>query len=326
MAQRHKSELDEAQLVSSLKEIVDRIRSEEDPFELNQYRRLFRKGVPLTLRSYFAAYLIKQLCMGRSPGRLPLVGSTSGRSNGRQNEGRSTEGRGREGRGRDREEARSSEGRQAEGRARDGRGREDGRATEGRATEGRGREGRGREERAPRQAEAREPREPREPRVVFPDDVATTLFFSIGRNRRVYPRDLAALIAQSANIDRDHIGDVRVLDNYSFVQVLNEDADAVIAALNEQEYRGRKMVVSYSRKREDGAPTPYAARAEERPAADDRSLVDDDDYADAEDDFEASDDITPIEGMLGDEGESLDDGYGDEDVGESDGDKDDTGL
>lgn len=318
MAQRHKSELDEAQLVSSLKEIVDHIRSEEDPFELNQYRRLFRKGVPLTLRSYFAAYLIKQLCMGRSPGRLPLVGSTSGRSNGRQNEGRATEGRategrGREGRGRDREEARSSEGRQAEGRARDGR----------------GREGRGREERAPRQAEAREarePREPREPRVVFPDDVATTLFFSIGRNRRVYPRDLAALIAQSANIDRDHIGDVRVLDNYSFVQVLNEDADAVIAALNEQEYRGRKMVVSYSRKREDGAPTPYAARAEERPAADDRSLVDDDDYADAEDDFETSDDITPIEGMLGDEGESLDAGYGDEDVGESDGDTDDTGL
>jgi hypothetical protein len=65
--------LDEAQLVSSLKEIVDRIRSEEDPFELNQYRRLFRKGVPLTLRSYFAAYLLKQLCMGRNPGRFPSL-------------------------------------------------------------------------------------------------------------------------------------------------------------------------------------------------------------------------------------------------------------
>jgi len=324
VAQRHKPELDEAQLVSSLKEIVDRIRSEEDPFELNQYRRLFRKGVPLTLRSYFAAYLLKQLCMGRNPGRFPLVGSASGRSNGRQSEGRATEGRGREGRategrGRDRDEARSSEGRQSEGRGREGRanegrGREESHGREGRATEGRARE-----ERASRQAEpreSREPREPREPRVVFPDDVATTLFFSIGRNRRVYPRDLAALIAQSAGIDRDHIGDVRVLDNYSFVQVLNEDADAVIAALNEQEYRGRKMVVSYSRKREDGAPTPYAARADEKA----------DDEVNAEDDFETSDDITPIEGMLGDEGDSIEDDYGDEGVSETEEDSGDTEL
>ena len=51
------------------KEVVNRIRTEEDPIELNQYRRLFRENVPLTLRSYFAAYLLKEMEKG-SPVRL----------------------------------------------------------------------------------------------------------------------------------------------------------------------------------------------------------------------------------------------------------------
>ena len=78
---------------------------------------------------------------------------------------------------------------------------------------------------------------------------------SIGRNRRVFPRDIIGLIMQNVEIDREHIGDIRVLDNYSFVQVITEDAERIIAALNEFEYRGRRLVVSYSRKKEDDAGT-----------------------------------------------------------------------
>jgi hypothetical protein len=58
---------------------------------------------------------------------------------------------------------------------------------------------------------------------------------------------------QNVEMDREHIGDIRVLDNYSFVQVITEDAEKIISALNEFEYRGRKLAVSYSRKREETA-------------------------------------------------------------------------
>jgi len=74
---------------------------------------------------------------------------------------------------------------------------------------------------------------------------------------------------QTAQIEREHIGEIRVLDNYSFVQVLTDDAEAVISALNESEYRGRKLAVSYSRKREEGAPDNADSDGQESSVADD---------------------------------------------------------
>lgn len=109
---------------------------------------------------------------------------------------------------------------------------------------------RGESQKKERQAEPRT--RVAEPRPSLPDDVSTTLFVSVGRNRRVYPRDLIGLILQTTGIDRDHVGEIRVLDNYSFVQVITEDADKIIEMLNETEYRGRKLTVSHSKKREDG--------------------------------------------------------------------------
>ena len=117
------------------------------------------------------------------------------------------------------------------------------------------RRGKSGESRRTERPEGRQGEAKSEPRNILPDDVATTLFVSIGRNRRVYPRDLIGLIMQNVEIEREHIGDIRVLDNYSFVQIVNEDAEKVIAALNEFEYRGRKLAVSFSRKRDAEAPT-----------------------------------------------------------------------
>lgn len=93
-------------------------------------------------------------------------------------------------------------------------------------------------------------REPRTPRVQIDSALATTIFVGIGRNRRVYPRDLVGLLVSVAQLDRDRIGDIRVLANYSFVQLFSEDADKVIAALNGYDYRGRKLTVSYSRQKD----------------------------------------------------------------------------
>lgn len=99
-------------------------------------------------------------------------------------------------------------------------------------------------------AENTEARTPH-PRVQIDEALATTIFVGIGRNRRVYPRDLVGLLISVAGLERDRIGDIRVLANYSFVQLFTEDSDKAINALNGYEYRGRKLSVSYSRQKGD---------------------------------------------------------------------------
>ncbi|WP_407434876.1 DbpA RNA binding domain-containing protein [Treponema sp.] len=91
-------------------------------------------------------------------------------------------------------------------------------------------------------------------RVQIDEALATTIFVGIGRNRRVYARDLVGLLISVGGLDRDRIGDIRVLANYSFVQLFTEDASKAIEALNGYEYRGRKLSVSYSRQKSDENP------------------------------------------------------------------------
>ena len=74
-----------------------------------------------------------------------------------------------------------------------------------------------------------------------------TLFVSVGKNRRVFPRDIAALFADIEGVDAAQIGPIKVLDNYSFVEVDRAVSDAVIAAMNGKDFRGRKLTVNYAR-------------------------------------------------------------------------------
>ena len=99
-------------------------------------------------------------------------------------------------------------------------------------------------------AVAAEERQPH-PLVDIPEDQATTIVSSIGRNRRVFPRDLVSLLINVGGLDRERIGNIKILANYSFVQLYSEDTDKAIAALNEYEYRGRKLVVNLSRQKGD---------------------------------------------------------------------------
>lgn len=104
------------------------------------------------------------------------------------------------------------------------------------------------------------------PRVQIDPALATTIFIGIGRNRRVYPRDLVGLLVSVAGLDRERIGDIRVLANYSFIQLFTEDCEKAIKALNEYEYRGRKLSVSYSRQKEEGEDAS-SEKTESAPAA-----------------------------------------------------------
>ncbi len=103
---------------------------------------------------------------------------------------------------------------------------------------------------------------PRHPRVEIDPDKATSIFISIGKNRRVYPRDLVGLLVAVGGIDRERIGDIKVLANYSFVQLYTEDCQTAIDKLNGYDYRGRKLAVSFSRQKSDADSTDSEVEAE----------------------------------------------------------------
>lgn len=97
---------------------------------------------------------------------------------------------------------------------------------------------------------------------IFGEEESARLFVSIGRNRKMFPREILALINAKAKVARDDIGAIRILDNYSFVQVRSSVADTIIQALNGQSFRGRTLTVNYARRREGEEDFP-----EETPAS-----------------------------------------------------------
>jgi hypothetical protein len=200
VAGNQNSTSDMDQFSTFLQEAVQRIRTEEDPFVLNQYKKLFKKNVPFSLRTYVAAYLAK------------TAAESAKKSSGFTNKKNRTK---------DKVQNKSGDVRKKEPK---------------------------------HQAETADSDKKAAPRRAEIDEaLASTIFISVGRNRRVFPRDLVGLISQTAGIDRDRIGEIRVLDNYSFVQLFSEDAETVIEKLNGLEYRGRNLSVSYSRKKDDEA-------------------------------------------------------------------------
>ncbi|MDR2185660.1 MAG: DbpA RNA binding domain-containing protein [Treponema sp.] len=93
-----------------------------------------------------------------------------------------------------------------------------------------------------------------DPNRSLPEEESARLFFSIGRNRRVFPKELLQFIAAKTPVSRDDVGTIRILDNYSFVQVRSSAADEIIAALNGVSFRGRPLTVNYARNHDDAAP------------------------------------------------------------------------
>lgn len=195
---RQNKEIDLDQAANYLKDVVSKVKA--NPDELEALKKVFKKNVPLTMRSYVAAYLLRN-----AGGAIFRFNKFAG----------------------EREDFHSN--------------REE-RFNRYERTENQTEEG---------STEVREPRE-RFTRVQIPEENSEVVFVSIGRNRRVYPRDLVGLFISVAGIEKERIGDIRVLANYSFVQLFKEDAEKAISALNGHVYRGRALSVSYSRQRPEG--------------------------------------------------------------------------
>ena len=210
MAFNRDFELNEAQLEEFLTNATERVRTSENVDLLSDLNKLFKKNVPLTVRKYVIAYLLKEALKHYHP------------FNNRRDRFDRNERNDRNDRNDRNQRQRQERNFRQE-----------------------------RTERAAEPAETTEEERPRHPRVEIPEDQATSIFISIGKNRRVYPRDLVGILIAIAGIDRERIGDIKVLANYSFVQLYTEDAQTAIDKLNGYDYRGRKLAVSYSRQKSD---------------------------------------------------------------------------
>ena len=147
MAENSNSE--KSKVEEYIKSVLQKVKEEEDPQKLNEYRKIFRRHTPFHLRAYVAAYLLKETAG---------TGETS--------------------------------------------------------TGG-----------------------------------FKTLFVSIGKNRKVFPKDFMRLFTSQLGITEAELGEMKILDNYSFIDISNSQAQKAIDTLNNTEFRGRKLTVNYARKK-----------------------------------------------------------------------------
>src|SRR5574344_2064059 len=249
--------INEEQIASFLSDALSRVEADSDPETLNLLKKIYKKNIPFSRRMYVAAWLVKQATNGGSRGA-----SRFGRNDRNDRFSRDRNDRA------ERTEQRNDRQSRFEARHADRTERPDRSERPARAERAE------RNERA--SSEHTEDHADRAPRVQIDPSLATTIFIGIGRNRRVFPRDLVGPLVSVAGLDRERIGDIRVLANYSFIQLFTEDCEKAIAALNGYDYRGRKLSVSYSRQKEDGTDEAPSANPqvvnESEPPADETSV------------------------------------------------------
>lgn len=76
---------------------------------------------------------------------------------------------------------------------------------------------------------------------------AKTLFVSVGKNRKVFPKDLLKLFGTKLDIPTEIFGQVKIFPNYSFIEVPKKYCDKAIKELDGSEFRNVKITVNYSK-------------------------------------------------------------------------------
>ena len=221
---------DQALLTGAIDRFLNRTK-EEDKTELTRLRNQIRRQVPLGTRPLFMAYLLKAL-LPPGAARAPAAPVAHGQAEAGRGQGVAARGQGVAARGADR----------------GGTGGERSRT---------GSQGRGAPLPAsdipPRGQRGRFGRAVQEPGPERPPAVGDSaqLFVSVGRNRRVFARDLMEIFTEKLQLASGDIRDVRVFDKYSFVDIAPSRAEEAISRLTGLEVKGRPITVNYAKKKEE---------------------------------------------------------------------------
>jgi hypothetical protein len=79
------------------------------------------------------------------------------------------------------------------------------------------------------------------------------LFVGAGRRQRFYARIALRMLIDSGQVQEEQIGDIRTMDNYSFINVDPMAEETAIRVLGGTEYKGRLLTVNRAKKKEDQA-------------------------------------------------------------------------
>ena len=79
------------------------------------------------------------------------------------------------------------------------------------------------------------------------DSDMARLFVSVGRSRRVSRQMLTDLFVVKLDLPQDQIGEVRVLDNFSFIEVPTAVAQSAIDRITGETLNGRRVNVDFAR-------------------------------------------------------------------------------
>jgi ATP-dependent RNA helicase DeaD len=95
--------------------------------------------------------------------------------------------------------------------------------------------------------EDRRPRRVDRPAPVKRGDGLTRIFVGAGRNAGIRPADLVGAITGEARIASGELGAIEIADRFSLVEVPQDRADDIVAAMRKATLRGQKVQVRRDR-------------------------------------------------------------------------------
>jgi len=75
------------------------------------------------------------------------------------------------------------------------------------------------------------------------------LFITVGREQKISPGDLVKLIAEKTGLSGKVIGNIKIMEKFTFVEVPRDSAEKVIDALQRSMVGGRKISAAPARPR-----------------------------------------------------------------------------
>lgn len=94
-----------------------------------------------------------------------------------------------------------------------------------------------------------------------------TLFVSAGRRQRFYARVALKLLSDICGVPETAVGDIRTMDNYSFITIDPAVEETITSTLNGSPFKGRPLTVNLARKRDETA-SPAEIYDEDEPSDD----------------------------------------------------------
>lgn len=196
-------------LAGKIQLIVQRIKSDSNPEELDQLKKLYKKNVPFSMRGYFTAYLLREVERNSRRGE-----------NKKKNERREEKPFEKKVQQQPKKEEKPQSVKKEKSEKR---------------------------EQPQQNNKNHQEKRPQSQQRVVPQG-AKTLYVNLGKIGRVYARDLISLIMDGTDITKDDIYTVRVHDKYSFVTMSEENCNKAIEALQGKDHNGRTIQINISKR------------------------------------------------------------------------------